>query len=258
MGVVNVTPDSFSDGGRFLDHEAAIAHGLALRAEGADVLDVGGESTRPGAAPVPEEVELARVLPVVRELSRHGRVSIDTRKPSVAREAVWAGATLVNDVSATLWPVAAELGVGWVAMHAKGDPLTMQLDPRYEDVVGEVAFFLEQRLHEAREAGISECWLDPGIGFGKTVRHNLELLAHLDRLVAIGAPVMVGVSRKSCLGALSPRLGSFGPEDREEETLAASILAISKGALMVRVHEVRPLAEYLALLDAIARVSGGG
>jgi len=258
MGVVNVTPDSFSDGGRFLDHEAAIAHGLALRAEGADVLDVGGESTRPGAQPVPEEVELARVLPVVLELSRHGRVSIDTRKATVAREAVRAGATLVNDVSARLWPVVAELGVGWVAMHAKGDPTTMQLDPHYEDVVVEVVSLLEKRLQDARGAGILECWLDPGIGFGKTVRHNLELLAHLDRLVALGAPVMVGVSRKSFLGALSPRLGPFGPGDREEETLAASILAIAKGALMVRVHEVRPLVEYLEVLDAIERAGGEG
>src|SRR5688572_4462216 len=191
MGVVNVTPDSFSDGGRFADHAAAIAHGLALAAEGADWVDVGGESTRPGAAPVPEAEELRRVVPVVEALAAEGlRVSIDTRKASVARAAVAAGATLLNDVGASLGSVAAELGVAWAAMHAQGEPATMQDAPSYRDVVSDVRDELVARADAARAAGVAEVWIDPGIGFGKTHQHNLALLAHLDELVATGYPVL--------------------------------------------------------------------
>ncbi len=244
MGVVNVTPDSFSDGGRFSTTEAAIAHGRALVADGADWVDVGGESTRPGAEPVPEPVELERVLPVVEALAADGvRVSIDTRKPAVARAAVAAGASLINDVSASLDDVAAELGVPWAAMHAQGDPRTMQHDPRYDDVVAEVGEFLVERAERALAKGVPEVWIDPGIGFGKTERHNLELLAHLDRLVATGHPVLVGTSRKAFLGALLGRSdGSERPapvDDRLEGSLATATWAMASGAQMVRVHDVR-------------------
>jgi dihydropteroate synthase len=245
MGVVNVTPDSFSDGGLYLDHEAAVAHGLALVAEGADVVDVGGESTRPGADPVPDAEEVRRVVPVVEALSAHVRVSIDTRKASVAEAAVAAGATLVNDVSASLHEVAAAGGVGWVAMHMQGDPRTMQRDPRYDDVVDDVGTFLQGRAEAAVAAGVEEVWLDPGIGFGKTVTHNLALLARLDELVARGYPVLVGTSRKRFLGELLARAdgldggaGSVPPEDRIEGSVATAVWSWTAGARMVRAHDV--------------------
>ncbi len=242
MGVVNVTPDSFSDGGWFLDPAVAIAHARQLIAEGADVVDVGGESSRPGAEPVAEDVELARVLPVIEALAGEVRVSVDTVKPAVARAAVAAGASLVNDVSASLAPVAAEVGAGYVVMHRQGDPKTMQLEPRYDDVVSEVAAFLDTRADEARRLGIDEVWIDPGIGFGKTVDQNLSLLHHLDRLVALGHPVLVGTSRKSFLGTLTGR--SDGADaaapttDRLEASLATATWAMACGAHMVRVHDV--------------------
>jgi len=243
MGIVNVTPDSFSDGGRFLDPDQAIAHGLELLAEGAAVLDVGGESTRPGAEPVPTDEELRRVLPVVEALSAHGRVSIDTRKPEVARAAVAAGASLLNDVSAELWPLAAELGVGWVAMHMRGEPGTMQAEPRYDDVVSEVCAFLDERAGQARAAGVPEIWVDPGIGFGKDAVHNLALLAHLDRVVALGWPVLVGTSRKATLGRLlASSDGSEGvvpTDDRLAGSIATEVWAMHRGAAMVRAHDVR-------------------
>jgi dihydropteroate synthase len=244
MGVVNVTPDSFSDGGRFADHGAAVAHGLALAAEGADWIDVGGESTRPGAAPVPEDEELRRVVPVVEALADAGlRVSIDTRKASVARAAVAAGATLVIDVSASLGHVADELGVAWAAMHAQGEPATMQQDPTYADVVAEVREALVAHADAARAAGVAEVWIDPGIGFGKTAQHNLALLAHLDELVATGYPVLVGTSRKAFLGTLLGRSdGLEGPaphDDRLEGSLATATWAMACGARMVRAHDVR-------------------
>jgi dihydropteroate synthase len=244
MGVVNVTPDSFSDGGRFTDADAAVAHGRALAADGADWIDVGGESTRPGAEPVPEAVELERVVPVVEALAAAGlRVSIDTRKAAVARAAVAAGASLINDVSASLDGVAADLGVGWAAMHAQGDPRTMQLDPRYDDVVAEVQAFLVERAEQAIAIGVPEVWIDPGIGFGKTERHNLELLANLDRLVATGHRVLVGTSRKAFLGGLLGRSDrAEGPapvDDRLEGSLATATWAMASGAQMVRVHDVR-------------------
>jgi dihydropteroate synthase len=255
MGVLNVTPDSFSDGGRYDAPASAIARGHELVAEGADWIDVGGESTRPGATPVEEVEELRRVLPVVEALAGGGlRVSIDTRKPSVARAAVAAGATLVNDVSASLGHLAAELGVAWAAMHAQGDPQTMQDDPRYDDVVAEVRDHLVARAERARAAGVPEVWIDPGIGFGKTIDHNLALLAHLDQLVATGHPVMVGTSRKGFLGTLLGRSdGTDGPapvDDRVEGSLATATWALACGVQMVRVHDVR------AARHAVAVVAG--
>jgi len=246
MGILNVTPDSFSDGGRFLDHAAAIAHGEELIADGADVIDVGGESTRPGASPVDEETELARVLPVVRALATSGvRLSIDTTKPAVARAAVEAGASLINDVSAQLENLAAEMSVGWLAMHCKGKPRTMQHNPIYRDVVGEVCDFLRAAAERGSEAGVRELWLDPGIGFGKTTAHNLALLAHLDRIVALGYPVCIGVSRKRFIGEVIGRSDRLAPDTlvdiskRREGSLAAATAAMAAGTAMVRVHEVR-------------------
>ena len=243
MGVLNVTPDSFSDGGRYLDAEAAVAHGRELAAQGADLLDVGGESSRPGAEPVAEAEELRRVVPVVEGLAGSVRVSIDTVKPAVARAAVAAGATLVNDVSATLAPVAAELGVGYVVMHRQGTPRTMQRDPRYDDVVVEVKAFLAEHAGRARQLGIEEVWIDPGIGFGKTDAHNLSLLRRLDEIVELGYPVLVGTSRKGFLGRLlGVSDGADGPvptDDRLEASLATATWAMARGAAMIRVHDVR-------------------
>lgn len=250
MGVLNVTPDSFSDGGEWYDRDAAVARGLQMAAEGADVVDVGGESSRPGAAPVPEAEERARVVPVVAALAPHVRVSVDTTKAAVAEAAVEAGATLVNDISASLEKVAGRLGVGWVAMHMRGTPATMQHDPRYDDVVGEVAAFLADRVAAGEAAGVGDIWVDPGIGFGKTARHNLALLAGLDRLVALGRPVLVGTSRKSFLG----RIGAAGPEgeldvhDRIEPSLATAVWAMERGAAMVRVHDVAATVQAARLL----------
>jgi dihydropteroate synthase len=240
MGILNVTPDSFSDGGRWLDPERAVARGLELVDEGADIVDVGGESTRPGAVAVTLDEELRRVLPVVEELSGHVRVSIDTTKAAVAEAAVAAGATLVNDVSASLWPIAASCGVGWVAMHRQGTPASMQNDPHYADVVSEVRDLLADRAERAAEAGVGEIWIDPGIGFGKTVEHNLALLAGLDALVATGYPVLVGTSRKGFLGVLGA--GADGvpvpAEDRLPGSLATATYSLHRGAGMVRVHDV--------------------
>jgi dihydropteroate synthase len=237
MGILNVTPDSFSDGGRYLDPEAAVAHGLSMAADGASVVDVGGESTRPGATPVDAAEERRRVLPVIAALAPHVRVSIDTRHASVAEAAIEAGATLVNDVSASLFPVAAAHGVGWVAMHMQGDPATMQDAPRYGDVVGEVRAHLLERAEQARAAGVEEVWVDPGIGFGKTVEHNLALLRRIGELVESGFPVVVGTSRKGFLGTLT---GGAPVDDRLEASLATAVVAAANGAAMVRVHDVLP------------------
>jgi dihydropteroate synthase len=243
MGIVNVTPDSFSDGGRYLETASAVAHGLDLLAEGAAILDVGGESTRPGASPVSVEEELRRVVPVIEQLAPHGRVSVDTRRAEVARAAVAAGATLINDVSASLWPVAAELGVGWVAMHMQGEPATMQLEPTYGDVVAEVCAFLDQRATEAERAGVTEIWIDPGLGFGKTLEHNLDLLAHLDRVVALGWPVLVGTSRKAMLGRILAASDGVAdpvdPQDRLAGSIGSEVWAMHRGAAMIRAHDVR-------------------
>jgi dihydropteroate synthase len=245
MGVLNVTPDSFSDGGQHDTFEAAVAHGLALAAEGADLVDVGGESSRPGAEPVPVEVELARVVPVVDALVRQGvGVSVDTVKAEVATAAVEAGARLINDISASLWPVAAATGAGWVAMHMQGRPRTMQDDPRYDDVVAEVRDFVLTRARRALDAGVVEVWVDPGIGFGKTVAHNLSLLHHLDELVTAAAAagcagVAVGTSRKRFLGVLaSTGEGPAPVAERLEGSLATAAAALVAGAGLVRVHDV--------------------
>ena len=256
MGILNVTPDSFSDGGNWFESDRAIARGLDMIAEGADIVDVGGESTRPGAAMVPVAEELRRVLPVVEALSSHVRVSIDTTKATVAEAAVAAGATLINDVSASLWPVAARCGVAWVAMHRSGVAATMQDDPRYNDVVTEVRDLLAERAARAKAAGVEEIWIDPGIGFGKTVHHNLELLADLDMLVATGFPVLVGTSRKAFLGVLAagPDGVPAPVDDRLPGSLATATWALQQGAGMVRVHDVTATVQ-AALL--VGRSTGG-
>ena len=258
MGVVNVTPDSFSDGGRYLDHAAALAHGHQVVADGADWVDVGGESTRPRAEPVPVDEELRRVVPVVRSLTADGvAVSVDTRKPEVARAAVDAGARMVNDVSASLADVAAAGGVAFVAMHMLGDPRTMQEQPVYDDVVVDVRDFLVSRADAARAAGVSDVWLDPGIGFGKSLDHNLDLLANLDVLVATGYPVLVGTSRKSMLGTLAARADGEGaavppPTDRLEGSVATAVWALRQGAAMVRVHDVAATVRARGAIEATA------
>ena len=251
MGVLNVTPDSFSDGGRFLDTEAAVRHGLSMVAEGADIVDVGGESTRPGAQPVDVSEELRRVVPVVEALAPHVRVSIDTRTPEVAEAAVEAGATLVNDVSASLYATAAAGKVGWVAMHMRGDPTTMQDDPRYDDVVAEVRDFLVARAEAAREAGVEEVWVDPGIGFGKADAHNLSLLRRLRTLTATGLPVLVGTSRKGFLGRL---VGGVATDDRLEASVATAVHAMLNGASMVRAHDVKATVQAARLVGAMGTV----
>jgi dihydropteroate synthase len=244
MGVLNVTPDSFSDGGRYLAADAAVAHGMEMVAQGADIVDVGGESTRPGAGSVPQEVELDRVLPVIEALSGHVRVSIDTVKPDVAQAALRAGATLVNDVSSSLFEVAAAGGAGWVAVHMQGTPETMQAAPHYGDVVSEVRDFLLERAQVAMGAGVQEVWVDPGIGFGKTMAHNLSLLHHLPELVTAAAAagcagVVGGTKRKRFLRLLTSGTDEpSGVDDRLEASLATAALALVSGASMVRVHDV--------------------
>jgi dihydropteroate synthase len=240
MATLNVTPDSFSDGGMWFDRERAVERAEQMIAEGADIVDVGGESTRPGAEPVSVDEELRRVVPVVEALAGKVRLSVDTTKEEVAVAAIAAGASLINDVSASLWEVAAHHGVGWVAMHRKGSPTTMQHDPHYEDVVAEVAGLLFERATTASAAGVDEVWIDPGIGFGKSVDHNLRLLGCLADLVALGYPVMVGTSRKSFLGALarSPGHPALPVADRLPGSLATATWAMQQGAAMVRVHDV--------------------
>ncbi len=253
MGVINVTPDSFSDGGRSADAAAAVAQGRALRGDGADWLDVGGESTRPGATPVSEAEELRRVLPVIEELAADGaQISVDTRKRAVAKAAVAAGATLLNDVGGALGAVAADLGVAWAVMHMQGEPATMQDDPRYGDVVAEVLHALVERAEQARAAGVPEVWIDPGIGFGKTTAHNLTLLAHLDAFVATGYPVLVGTSRKGFLGRLigasDGRHVPAAVDDRLEGSVATATWAMTCGVGMVRAHDVGATVAAAALI----------
>ena len=255
MGVVNVTPNSFSDGGLYLDPGAAVAHGRQLVREGADILDVGGESTRPGAEPVSEEEELGRVVPVIRGLAgSQARISVDTSKAAVAAAALEAGAEIVNDVTALrgdpgMAGLCAERGAGVVLMHMLGEPRTMQDDPRYDDVVAEVKAFLAARLEAALAAGIAaeRVWLDPGIGFGKTAAHNLELLRRLGELRELGRPLVVGTSRKSFIGKLD---GS--PADRRlGGTIASSLLAAIEGADVLRVHDVAEVRQALQVAAAI-------
>ncbi len=252
MGVVNVTPDSFFPASRTILTDEAIARGLSHFALGADVVDVGGESTRPGASPVDDDEEIARVLAVVRALATHGPVSIDTQKEAVARAAVAAGAGVLNDVSGQLYGVAGELGAGYVAMHRQGDASVMQDNPTYGDVVEEIATFLAGLAESARRAGVSVLWIDPGIGFGKTVEHNLTLLAHLDRFVALardyGAGVLVGTSRKGFLSQLGP--APLEVDERLEGSLATAAWAMVQGVSMVRVHDVRETVWLRDLLTA--------
>jgi dihydropteroate synthase len=258
MGVVNVTPDSFSDGGAWLDPRAAIAHGRDLVAQGAAILDVGGESTRPGAQSVTVAEELRRVVPVLEGLAGAGaRLSIDTSKAAVAAAAIDAGATIVNDVTAlrgdpAMAALVAQRGCDVCLMHMLGEPRTMQRDPRYDDVVDDVRAFLAQRLEVAVGAGISEqhVWLDPGIGFGKTIDHNLELLARLDEIVALGRPVVIGTSRKSFLGTIAGRDAG----ERVPGTIATNVLALARGARVFRVHDVAQARD--ALLVAAATLRG--
>jgi dihydropteroate synthase len=259
MGIVNVTPDSFSDGGLFLDAEAAIAHGRQLAADGADILDIGGESTRPGAKAVTAAVELERTAPVIAALTAEGGpgviVSIDTAKASVAGAALDAGASIVNDVTALradpdLALLCAERRCEVVLMHMLGTPRTMQDDPRYEDVVDDVKAFLSERIEWATAAGIAEerIWVDPGIGFGKTVEHNLELTRRLGELRELGRPILFGSSRKSHLGAITGR----DVDDRLGATIASNVLALRAGADVLRVHEVREVREAALTSEVIA------
>lgn len=260
MGVLNVTPDSFSDHGRFLQTPAAIAHGLALEHDGAAIIDVGGESTRPGAQPVPGPLERERVIPVIAGLLAAGlksTISIDTTKLEVADAALQAGATYVNDVSAfrvnpDLAGLVADRRVHCCLMHMRGDPLTMQRDPSYDDVVDDVRAFLEDRLDYAVTQGVSEhrIMLDPGIGFGKTVAHNLALLRRLDELCTLGRPIVIGTSRKSFLAKLT----ASPDADRLPGTIATNVLALARGASVFRVHDVAPLRDALAV--AAATVTG--
>ena len=257
MGIVNVTPDSFSDGGSFEDPDAAIAHALTLVGDGAGILDIGGESTRPGAAPVPEEAELERVLPVLEGLRAadcQAEISIDTSKAHVAAAALNAGATLVNDVTALrgdpeMAAVVAGSGARCCLMHMLGEPRTMQRDPRYDEVVADVKFFLQARMEYAIEHGIAEdrILLDPGIGFGKTVAHNLELLRRLEETTELGRPVVIGTSRKSFLGKLT---GGHDPRERLAGTIATNVIAYERGASVFRVHNVAVVADALRVAAA--------
>jgi len=257
MGVLNVTPDSFSDGGLYVGAEAAVRRGLEMLAEGADLVDVGGESTRPGAEPVPAAAELDRVLPVVRALAAAGAVvSLDTAKAEVAAAALEAGAAVVNDVTALGDPemagVVARSGAGVVLMHMQGTPRTMQDDPHYDDVVAEVAAFLSGRAAAAVAAGIDPgaVCLDPGLGFGKRLEHNLALLAGMPRLAALGFPVLVGASRKRFLAEI---LGPIPPAERDAATAAAHVLAIAGGASVIRTHNVVVGLQTARVADAIVR-----
>ena len=253
MGVVNVTPDSFSDGGRFLDPKAAVAHATGLIDEGADILDVGAESSRPGARGISAEEELARLMPVLEGLRGCVvPVSVDTAKPEVMKAALGAGASMINDITALQAPAALETvaasGAAVCLMHMQGEPRTMQKEPYYEDVVDEVAAFLEGRVAAAEGAGIvrERIAIDPGFGFGKTVAHNFELLRRLDRIAAVGPPVVAGWSRKSTLGAITGRAAN----DRLAASVAAALLAVERGARIVRVHDVAATRDALRVLAA--------
>jgi dihydropteroate synthase len=259
MGIVNVTPDSFSDGGLFLEPEAAVAHGVELVREGATILDVGGESTRPGALPVPADQELRRVLPVIEGLLSAGvpgQISIDTSKVSVAERAIAAGATIVNDVTAfrgdaSMAALVAGAGVDCCLMHMLGEPRTMQLEPHYDEVVSDVKAFLERRMAFAVAEGVPEerIMLDPGIGFGKTLEHNLELLERLSELTDLGRPIVIGTSRKSFLGKLTGR----EIDARIPGTIATNVLAYERGARIFRVHDVAPVVDALKVAAATVR-----
>ena len=250
MGIVNVTPDSFFPGSRTATTDDAVARGRVLFDLGADIVDVGGESTRPGATPVDAAEEIARVVPVINALRAYGPVSVDTQKVPVARAAVAAGAEVINDVSGTLVDVAGELGVGYVAMHRQGDSATMQIAPTYVDVVAEVSTFLRDLAQRARATGVRQLWLDPGIGFGKTLEHNLSLLAHCSDFVDVArtfdAGVLIGTSRKQFLSSLGER--PLGVEERLEGSIASEAWAMVEGVSMVRVHDVAAAVQLRELL----------
>jgi dihydropteroate synthase len=257
MGILNVTPDSFSDGGRFNAHDAALAHALAMQAEGADIIDIGGESTRPGAEPVPLEEELQRVVPLVAALrgQLQARLSVDTRKAEVMRQALTAGADIINDVSALTYEpaslaVVAASDCQVVLMHGKGDPRTMQLDTRYDDAVEEVYGYLQRRIEACVAGGIARERLivDPGIGFGKNLDHNLELLARLDRFRELGVPLLLGASRKRFIGALT---GEEQADRRLAGSLAAALAGAELGVAILRVHAVAETRQALAVWQAI-------
>ena len=259
MGILNATPDSFSDGGKFNSTEKAVSHALEMLQDGADIIDVGGESTRPGADAVPADEEIARVVPIIKALRQQSNVciSIDTSKPDVMRAAVQAGANLVNDVNGLresgALGVCAELGVPVCVMHMQGQPRTMQKAPRYEDVIAEVKSYLLQRINECVAAGIKRenIIIDPGFGFGKSLQHNLQLLKHLHEFESLGAPILVGLSRKSMLGAI---LGS-PVEQRLHASVAAAVLAWTKGAKIFRVHDVKPTVDALKVCVAMQTLS---
>jgi dihydropteroate synthase len=256
MGIVNITPDSFFDGGRFLDAAAAVAHALRLIEQGAGIIDIGGESTRPGASPVSEAEELRRVMPVIEQLAGHVKVpiSIDTVKPGVARAALAAGASLVNDVAANrddtaLWEIVAEARAGYVCMHMQGTPQTMQVKPAYTDVVGEVGDFFSDRLRRLSDCGVGRehIILDPGIGFGKTVEHNLRLLGAARHFTELERPVLIGVSRKSFIGTL------LGVElsARLPAALACACAAVASGIQIIRAHDVAETVQAIRMTEAI-------
>jgi dihydropteroate synthase len=256
MGILNVTPDSFSDGGRYLDTDKAIAHALDLVSQGAEILDIGGESTRPGAPLVGEAEELSRVVPVIERLVQHVRIpiSVDTCKPSVAREALAAGASLINDVGAnrkdeTMWRIVRDADAGYICMHMQGTPLSMQSNPQYEDVMQEVKTFFEDRLERlaASGLGLDHVALDPGIGFGKTLRHNLQLLGEMRSFTTFGRPVVLGVSRKSFLGSIVPAEVS----ERLPGSIACATLAVTDGVQIVRAHDVLETVQALRVAEAI-------
>ncbi len=258
MGIVNNTPDSFSGDGLGGDVEKAVKRGLSMFEDGADIVDVGGESTRPGAVPVPRELEIGRTVPVVERLStvRPGRVSIDTMKPKVAEAALYAGASVVNDVSGLRDPkmieVVAEHGSSVIIMHMQGEPRTMQKDPRYKDVVGDIARFFNDRIQAAESAGVNpkRIMIDPGIGFGKTVDHNLQIIARLDEFKVLGKPIVIGVSRKAFIGKIS----GAEQEARLPGSIAAAVFAVAHGADVVRVHDVPETVQALRVAQAILKV----
>lgn len=257
MGVLNVTPDSFSDGGQFFDPEKAIAQAKQMMIDGADIIDVGGESTRPGAESVSEAEELRRVIPVIERLAKELAItiSIDTFKPAVARQALLSGAKILNDVTGLTNPdmltVAAEFKVPVVAMHMQGEPKTMQKNPTYDNVIAEIKTFFVRRIEAAKAAGVTELILDPGIGFGKTVEHNLLILKRLEEFLDLGFPILIGPSRKSFIGTLT---GGLPATERLEGTIAAVVAASLNGASIVRVHDVKACKRALQITDAIKNV----
>ena len=257
MGILNVTPDSFSDGGKFFDIESAVSRGIQMAEEGADIIDVGGESTRPQAKSVTEEEELRRVIPVIEMLAKRIKIpiSIDTVKPGVARAAIQAGASIINDVGAnraddSMRKIVAETGAGYVLMHMQGTPKDMQINPQYKDVIEEIFGFFERQLELAKLAGISldQIVLDVGIGFGKTVEHNLKLIAHLERFKALGRPMLLGVSRKSFIGKISANVEAA---ERLPGSLACVVLGLEAGAHIFRAHDVSETVQALRVAEAV-------